>query len=124
MSLTPAVCTQYIRSIQKALPCSRTEKKQITDALRGTVLTFMEDHPDATVDSLYLSFGTPEQYAKEYLSQLSTETLSHRKRKASLAVVFVAVICLVLIAALIVTLEFFIIDIIDWPTDPIPIYYR
>lgn len=65
----------YYRSIQKALPCSGCQKRKLMKDIRCSVDSFLQEHPDATFETVSAHFGSPQQIADTYTEEMSPQEL-------------------------------------------------
>lgn len=88
---------KYFRSISSLLPCGGKQKRLILGTARNNVAVYLQDHPDADFAQIQQHFGTPEEIAAAFVSDMDMPELlgALRSRRR----VFVAVIA-ALIAAL------------------------
>ena len=67
---------EYYRQIEKALGGNQAAKAQILKTAKCDMEEFLEEFPDAAMEDLVKRFGTPEDYAKEYVSGLDSGELA------------------------------------------------
>ena len=81
---------QYFRSISSLLPCGSKQKRLILGTARNNVAVFLQDHPEADFACIQQHFGTPEEIAAAFVSDMDMPQLlgALRSRRR----VFVAVI--------------------------------
>lgn len=79
----------YFRSIRNHLTCSRKQKKQILSELKTNITTFLEEHPQTDFQMIQSHFGSPQQIASTYLSDLTDAELLHKLqiRKKVIAII-------------------------------------
>lgn len=65
----------YCQQIEKILVGNQSDKSKILNTARCDMEEFLTEFPDATVDDLVKRFGTPEDYAREYVSGLDSGEL-------------------------------------------------
>lgn len=74
----------YYRSIQKALPCSVCQKRKLMKDIRCSVDSFLQEHPDATFETVSAHFGSPQQIVDTYTEEMPPrelqKTLKMKKR--------------------------------------------
>ena len=68
----------YFRSIRSCLTCPRKQKKQIIRELKTNVTAFLEENPKASFEVIASHFGSPQQIASTYLSDLTDAELLHK----------------------------------------------
>ena len=57
-----AVC--YEKALKKQLRCTSSTKKRLLQQFRGSLDTYLEDHPSPTETDLCKAFGPPEDMAE------------------------------------------------------------
>lgn len=93
---------KYFQEVKGLLPCSSKEKKRCIMELEADVSAFFAQHPDATLEDLYASIGTPELIAESYISRIEPKQLSHRlsvKRRIAIGVIAIVVFLAVVVGA-------------------------
>ena len=63
----------YAREVSEACPVKN--KRKIKEMIRLQVMEYLEENPDAGMDEIYMTFGTPKTFAENYLSTYSTKEL-------------------------------------------------
>ena len=84
---------RYCRKIRSWLPCPTKMKKIILGDVYENVQGFLEENPHADMADLHVQFGTPQQMAASYVSDLDMPKLLHdlRLRKRIFTAVIIAV---------------------------------
>ena len=98
---------KYCRKIEKALVGNQTDKARILNTAKCDMEEFLEEFPDATMDDLVKRFGTPEDYAREFISGLDSGELTQklnvvRFRKKAIMVGVAIVFAIALFVAILV----------------------
>ena len=99
---------KYCRKIEKVLVGNQTDKARILNTAKCDMEEFLEEFPDATMDDLVKRFGTPEDYAREFISGLDsgevTKKLNVTKfwKKAITIGVAVIVVIVLFVAVLVI----------------------
>lgn len=91
---------QYLRAIKKALPCDSAQKKRYIAGLRDSIQPYLSEHPDATLEDLYTSIGSPESIAESFMAGLDPKQLSHRlsaKRRIAIGVISIVAVLAIFI---------------------------
>lgn len=85
---------QYYRQISRHLSCPAGRKQQIMENIRSGVNDFLLEKPDADMAAIMQHFGTPEQIAESYLSEMDLKELKKTLniRKRTFTVVLIAVL--------------------------------
>ena len=88
---------RYYRSIASLLPCSGKQKRLILRSAKDNITSYLLDHPEADFAQIRQHFGTPEEIAAAFVSDMDMPGLlsALRVRKR----IFLSVIA-TLIAAL------------------------
>ena len=68
----------YFRSIRSYLSCPWKQKKQIIRELKTNVTAFLKENPKANFEVIASHFGSPQQIASTYLSDLTDAELLHK----------------------------------------------
>ena len=89
----------YYRNIKKALPCSGQAKKRFLNDMQISVVTFLQENPDATIDVIISHFGTPEQIAAAYTGEITPPELQKKlkTKKWVIGIIAIAAACAILI---------------------------
>ena len=69
---------KYFQEVRKLLPCSSSEKKRCIIELESDVSAFLENNPNATLEDLYASIGSPESIAESFIARIHPAQLSHK----------------------------------------------
>ena len=90
---------EYYRSIQKLLPCSLCQKRKLMKDIRCSVDSFLQEHPDATFETVSAHFGTPQQIAESYIEEMSPQELQQQAKvkKRIVGIIAAAAACALLI---------------------------
>ena len=90
---------EYYRSIQKLLPCSLCQKRKLMQDIRCSVDSFLQEHPDATFETVSAHFGTPQQIAESYIEEMSPQELQQQAKvkKRIVGIIAAAAACALLI---------------------------
>lgn len=101
MKTNNSLARRYCRKIRSWLPCPVKLKRIILTDIFENVQVFLEENPDADMHKLYAQFGSPQQMAASYVSDLDMPKLLRdlRLRKRIFTAVVTAVTA-ALIAAL------------------------
>ena len=101
MKNNSTIARRYCRKISSWLPCPAKMKRIILGDIYENAHVFLEENPDADMAQLYSQFGTPQQMAASYVSDLDMPKLLRdlRLRKRIFSAVITA-ISAALIAAL------------------------
>ena len=87
---------KYRKEVNKRIACPRVLKKAFLQQLEMEALYFCSEHEDADVNMLYAQFGSPEEVADEFLSELNERTVEYYNSKSkrilrfTMAVLFAA----------------------------------
>lgn len=84
----------YLKKIRTLLPVFGSQEKDFFRNISGDIEEYVQDHPDATEDSLNEKFGTPSRNVYEYVESMDTDYLIRKIRvarfvKRSIAVLLV-----------------------------------
>lgn len=93
---------QYLLDVKKLLPCSPSEKKRCIMELEADATAFLENQPNASLEDLYASVGSPQSIAKSFMARTSPEQLSHKfsvKRKIAIGIVVIIAFLAVVVSA-------------------------
>lgn len=95
---------QYVREVNRLLPCSAKEKKRCIAELEADAYAYLEQNPDASLEELYEAVGSPHAIAQAFMAHLGPEQLSHRmsiKRKIVIGVISIAAILAIVVGSLV-----------------------
>lgn len=97
---------KYYRQISGWLPCGGKVKKQLMANITTTVDGYLEEHPDANMQTLQAHFGTPQQIAASFVEEMDTAELldALRTRRKVIRIIlysFAAIVVIWAIAVLI-----------------------
>ena len=81
---------QYLKEIKKQLPCSASQKKRYMEHITDSVSDYVGQHSDCNFEELCKAFGTPEEIADAYISDLSADEFS--KKTSTKKVVLVSIV--------------------------------
>ena len=97
----------YCRKVAKKLPFSGERKRTYLENLQNDVLAYLSSHPWADVQELAAQFGSPEEIAVAFVSEMSYEEINERFRARNRVVKLVLLalgLALAALAAMIVYL--------------------
>lgn len=98
MSISKRALQKYFRQVKGELLCPRKTRKQIMEDLKKNVSLYLEEHPEATIENILHTFGSPRQIAASYVEELPTpeliKKLKLRKRILHSAIAFVTAVAL------------------------------
>lgn len=84
-----SIIKNYIKKVTKLIPS--TYRSRLQTELHSSITECFHDAPELTVSMLYERFGTPEEFASEYLSGMDGEelqsTLARPKKQRKLLLV-------------------------------------
>ena len=85
---------RYYWQISRRISCPACRKRQIMENIRSGVNDFLQENPDADIAAIMQHFGTPEQIAGSYLSEMDPKELqkSLNVRKRIITLVLIAVL--------------------------------
>lgn len=89
----------YYRDIQKALPCSVCQRRKLMQDIRCAVSGYLEEHPEADIETVTAHFGTPQQIAETYLMEMPPQKLRQqlKVKKWIVGIIAAAAACALLI---------------------------
>lgn len=90
---------EYYRNIQKALPCSLSQKRKFMQDIQCAVTDYLQEHPEADMGAVTSHFGTPQQIANTYAEEMSPQELQKQlnAKKWLVGIVAAAAACVLLI---------------------------
>lgn len=91
MKLRKLDLNKYFSSVRRQLPCTRKQKKALLRRLRTGVQTFLLERPDATMSEIEKRFGTPQQIAATYITEMEPQEISQKLKTKRVIVSVVAV---------------------------------
>lgn len=90
---------QYLKEVNKNIICPVSLKKPFLQQLETEAQYFCEDHRDTSMEMLSGQFGTPEDVAEMFLTELGSRTLEHYKQRQRILCQIMAAVLLVSLAA-------------------------
>ncbi len=100
----------YYSQISRLLLCDRKQKKEFLCQLKENVTEYLSDTPDAAMEDIEKTFGTPESIGESFT--VNTDSVKIRKQLQIKKVLIIAVI-----AALIIYALFVLLSLIDVHTE-------
>lgn len=97
--------SQYLREVKKRIPCSGSQKAEFLCQLEAEVIYYCEDHDDVDFVALSECFGSPEEIASDFLSELGANSINRAtlaKQRAQYAAILILVITIVLVSGIII----------------------
>lgn len=98
-----SAASSYCAQVNKNLTCPGSMKRSFLRQLRNEVDFYCEEHGKQEVQNLYAVFGTPEEVAEEFLTELSAKTVSNcttKRHKILITALIVVVIAAMAVGAL------------------------
>lgn len=92
---------KYYKEIEKSIMGSKEEKRKILKILHNDVEDFMDQNPDATVETIRGHFGDPALFAQESISYITPKEVGRFTRKHRRALIVVAVLAVVVAVSVI-----------------------
>ena len=71
---------KYAREVADICPAKN--KRKVREMISLQVMDFLAENPDAGMDDIYMTFGTPRSFAEDYLSTFSTGELCSTVKKS------------------------------------------
>ena len=89
----------YYRDVQKALPCSVSQRRKLMQDIRCAVSGYLQEHPEADIETVTAHFGTPQQIAETYLAETPPQKLRQqlKVKKWIVGIIAAAAACALLI---------------------------
>lgn len=84
---------RYLREIRSWMPCAGKMKREVLEEIRGNLLDFLSEDPDAEYPALVARFGTPQQIASTYVDEAETGELLQTLRIRRKVVKVVCITC-------------------------------
>ena len=93
--------SQYLREVKKRIHCSSSQRTEFLCQLEGEIIYYCEDHDNVDIVTLSNHFGTPEEVADDFLSELGINevTKSNQIRKRLLHFVATIIILAIILFA-------------------------
>lgn len=83
---------KYYKEIEKSIMGSKEEKRKILKILHNDVEDFMDQNPDATVETIRGHFGDPALFAQESISYITPKEVGRFTRKHRRALIVAGVL--------------------------------
>lgn len=61
---------RYMRRVAHGMPVGGTQKRQFLGELKDDITRYIEENPDATPSQLERQFGSPDDIAADFISQM------------------------------------------------------
>lgn len=84
--------SQYLREVKKRIPCSGSQKTEFLCQLEAEVIYYCEDHDGVDFAILSENFGSPEEIANDFLSELGGSTVTKAHNVKQRLVLFTAIV--------------------------------
>ena len=91
---------KYYKEIGKSIMGSKEEKRKILKILHNDVEDFMDQNPDATVETIRGHFGDPALFAQESISYITPKEVGRFTRKHRRALIVAGVLAVVVVVSL------------------------
>ena len=78
MKITNKERNQYINQIKKLLFCSSKERKKFLKEFNDNIDDFLKDNPEASIEELQKTMGTPQEIADGFLGNADTKAIKKR----------------------------------------------
>ena len=89
---------RYLKAVKRKIHCSRSLKTEFLCQLEDEVCLYCDDHHDADFSSLAERFGTPEDVAKDFVSELGDSAVTwYAAVKERLSYLVAAIIILAIV---------------------------
>ena len=93
----------YIKSLRRNLGKLTNVKKAYIADIQYDIHSYINEHPDANIDSLYEFFGDPEALSIEFLSKNDLSNIKKKAKKYTVwRVAAISLVFLLIISAIIV----------------------
>lgn len=90
---------KYYHNIQRALPGSLCQKRKLMQDIQCAVSGYLQEHPEADMETITAHFGMPQQIADTYLAEMSPQKL-HKQlnvKKWIIGIIAAAMACALLL---------------------------
>ena len=98
--------SQYLREVKKRIHCSSSQKTEFLCQLEDEVFLYCEDHGNVDIDGLSERFGSPEEVANDFLSELGTSALN-KANSIGRSILYLTSIFVIIGIILIATIEIY-----------------
>ncbi len=98
--------SNYIRRVAFRMPIIGSRKKQFLATLEDEVTQFMAEFPQADYAQLEAQFGTPDDIAADFISQMPCREINRRFRIRNRLIVITLIIILFISISTAVTLNY------------------
>ena len=78
MSVSKRELRKYLRQIKAELLCPCKERNRILRDLKESISGYLDEHPEATIESVRAFFGSAQQIAASYVEELPTPELMQK----------------------------------------------
>lgn len=102
MKITNKERNQYINQIKKLLFCSSKERKKFLKEFNDNIDDFLKDNPEASIEELQKTMGTPQEIADGFLGNADTKAIKKRTSIVRILVLGIS-IAVIIIAIFFIT---------------------
>lgn len=100
--------TRYFRQIKRRLPVGGIHRKEFLANIRKSIEVYAAENPDTMLSDYYERFGTPDEIAVAFLSEMPCGEINSKMQRGRMAFVVAVCIAVVSVIALSVTISYII----------------
>ncbi len=101
---------RYISRVSRRVPVGGKQKKEFLSVLRDSLGQYIQEYPDATAAQLEAQFGTPDDIAADFISQMSYREINDKFRAKTRVVVTVLVAAILAVSIWAIAVTFALND--------------
>lgn len=101
---------RYFRQVRRHIPIGGMHKKEFLTNIEKAIEVYAAENPEAALSDFYKRFGTPDEIAGAFLSEMSYGEINNRMQRWRRAFVMVICIALVAVVALFVAIAHMLVE--------------
>lgn len=99
---------EYLKELRQAFPVFHKNEKRFLNDLKSSILIYSEENPSCDYADLCYKFGTPQNIATTYLSNLDSEVYSILMKRVQYIRIMMVSFVSFLIIILVITTGFYV----------------
>lgn len=100
--------TRYFRQVKRRLPVGGIHRKEFLANIKKSIEVYAAENPDTTLSNYYERFGTPNEIAVAFLSEMPYGEINSKMQRGRMAFAVAVCIAVVSVIALSVTISYVI----------------
>lgn len=100
--------TRYFRQVKRRLPVGGIHRKEFLANIKKSIEVYAAENPDTMLSNYYERFGTPDEIAVAFLSEMTYGEINSKMQRGRMAFAVAVCIAVVSVIALSVTISYVI----------------